>query len=616
MASRSSSCNGRSGGGARTASPASASAAAIEGENENGVTNNDGGGGDDEKRGERYWWRIWIFLGVLALDAAASGLLFGRIFPLIRKYEDDDDKEHRHYTFAGSLSDLGLLASLRLLLAGIALLAAYVKGEVLPEYYPFELYHPRTGEKKSREELQQEALEEPCGEWFGRYVRRPAFAAELCCLATEFVCVAKALVRMNYEIGTLADEHRYHPLFWIAMLTTAVLASVEVTFLDAACKRTGELGHERLGDRSREGGSILRTITSSLSIPLLAAEHQREEGDDGEENLAGDEEQQQERDGANEPDEDARAVSEIAADTNYKASWADLFRICAPDVHLIAIAFVFLVLAAVAQVYIPKFLGNILDSLAEAFSKDGDGDDDDSTRRHKSMFDVPGFIDNTEKLVMASILAGVFAGLRGSVFTVVGGRVNVRLRILLMDSLLSQDIGFFDTTKTGDITSRLSSDTTLVGDQVSLNVNVFLRSLVQALGVLLFMFLVSWQLSVLAFISVPLITIFSRWYGSYVQSLVRLMQKKLADGNSVSEASLGSMPTVRAFDAAELELKEFEAAMGRYLHFNFKGAWYDLVVLVVTRSIHKIIHVILRSFLSHPCSFGFLARIAVTLPCT
>jgi len=49
-----------------------------------------------------------------------------------------------------------------------------------------------------------------------------------------------------------------------------------------------------------------------------------------------------------------------------------------------------------------------------------------------------------------------------------------------MDALLSQEIGFFDVTKTGDITSRLSSDTTLVGDQVMLNVNVFLRSLVQA----------------------------------------------------------------------------------------------------------------------------------------
>ena len=84
------------------------------------------------------------------------------------------------------------------------------------------------------------------------------------------------------------------------------------------------------------------------------------------------------------------------------------------------------------------------------------------------------------------------------------------------------------------------------GDQVTLNVNVFLRSLVQALGVLGFMFFVSWQLSILAFISVPLITILSKWYGLFVRSLTKLMQKKLADGNSTSEAALGSMTTVRS----------------------------------------------------------------------
>jgi ATP-binding cassette subfamily B (MDR/TAP) protein 9 len=179
---------------------------------------------------------------------------------------------------------------------------------------------------------------------------------------------------------------------------------------------------------------------------------------------------------------------------------------------------------------------------------------------------------NMKKLVWASIAAGVFAGFRGSIFTVVGARVNVRLRVKLMDALLSQDIGFFDVTKTGDITSRLSSDTTLVGDQVSLNVNVFLRSLVQALGVLLFMFLVSWQLSILAFISVPLVTLLSKWYGEYVRSLTKLMQQKLADGNSVSEAALGSMATVRAFDAGEIELSAFEDSMSKYLQLNNKAA--------------------------------------------
>lgn len=64
---------------------------------------------------------------------------------------------------------------------------------------------------------------------------------------------------------------------------------------------------------------------------------------------------------------------------------------------------------------------------------------------------------------------------RGCIFSIVGAKVNVRVREKLFASLVRQDIGFFDTTKTGDLTSRLASDCTKVGDQVTLNVNVFLR---------------------------------------------------------------------------------------------------------------------------------------------
>ena len=114
-------------------------------------------------------------------------------------------------------------------------------------------------------------------------------------------------------------------------------------------------------------------------------------------------------------------------------------------------------------------------------------------------------------------------------FTIVGGRVNVRLRIQLMDALFAQDIGFFDMTKTGDITSRLCNDTTLVGNQVTLNVNVLLRSIVQAIGVLIFMFFISWQLTILAFISVPFVTILSKVYGLYMKRLTKLMQQRVSD---------------------------------------------------------------------------------------
>jgi hypothetical protein len=112
-------------------------------------------------------------------------------------------------------------------------------------------------------------------------------------------------------------------------------------------------------------------------------------------------------------DVDAPGESDIGGDATYKATWKDLLFLCAPDSSLILIAFIFLLLAAAAQICIPKFTGAILDALADTFS----GTDDDDG--HKSMSDVPGFMSNVKKLIVASILGGVFSGVRGSIFTVV-----------------------------------------------------------------------------------------------------------------------------------------------------------------------------------------------------
>ena len=124
--------------------------------------------------------------------------------------------------------------------------------------------------------------------------------------------------------------------------------------------------------------------------------------------------------------------------------------------------------------------------------------------------------------------------------------------------------------------------------KVTLNVNVFLRSLVQAMGVLGFMCTISWQLTLLAFISVPAITVLSKSYGHYIRSLTKLMQKKLADGNSVSEAALSAMPTVRAFGAENAELLEFSTHCERYLILNRKSAIAYLGYATITTSLPQI----------------------------
>jgi hypothetical protein len=335
-------------------------------------------------------WPFWTFLGLLSLDILFSVLLMLPILPWIYRYEGAT----KHYTFAGSMLDLLFLTGARIVTLLFAFLYSFLKGEIRPEY-SFDLRH-RNGLKKAREELEQEALEQSFFTWLGRYVSRPAFACEFFAMVTTLLSMAKCLIRLNVEVGIYADSQPIHPVYWLAIAFAALIAVVESNYADSVCQLLGECGHQG------EGGSILRSISSTLSLPLLANDGLEENNETNE----------QDEEATEQINEEAPGISDISADSNYKAKWTDLLALCTPDAHLLGFAFIFLLLAAAAQVYIPRFTGNILDALAEAFSGKGD-------HRHESMRDVPHFMSNVKLLIVASILGGVFSGLRGSIFTVV-----------------------------------------------------------------------------------------------------------------------------------------------------------------------------------------------------
>ncbi|KAI0227571.1 ATP-binding cassette sub-family B member 9 [Lamellibrachia satsuma] len=150
-------------------------------------------------------------------------------------------------------------------------------------------------------------------------------------------------------------------------------------------------------------------------------------------------------------------------------------------------------------------------------------------------------------MVIFSAGSAIAAGLRGGFFKVAMARLNIRIRNHLFSSMLSQEIGFFDTIRTGDLTSRLTSDTSTMSDALSLNTNVFLRSLIKAVGVCVFMFTLSWRLSLITVIGLPIIMGVSNVYGTYYQTLSKKVQDSLAKANEVAEETCSSMRTVRSF---------------------------------------------------------------------
>ncbi|NXP39411.1 ABCB9 protein, partial [Leiothrix lutea] len=164
------------------------------------------------------------------------------------------------------------------------------------------------------------------------------------------------------------------------------------------------------------------------------------------------------------------------------------------------------------------------------------------------------------------------AGIRGGVFTLIFARLNIRLRNCLFRSLVSQEMSFFDENRTGDVISRLTSDTTIVSDLVSQNINIFLRNVVKATGVIFFMFSLSWKLSLVTFMGFPIIMLVSDVYGKYYQKLSKDVQSALAKANNTAEETISAMKTVRSFANEETEANVYWQKLQQVYKLNKREA--------------------------------------------
>eukprot|EP00612_Vaucheria_litorea_P001451 CAMPEP_0171456218 /NCGR_PEP_ID=MMETSP0945-20130129/2794_1 /TAXON_ID=109269 /ORGANISM="Vaucheria litorea, Strain CCMP2940" /LENGTH=621 /DNA_ID=CAMNT_0011981601 /DNA_START=476 /DNA_END=2341 /DNA_ORIENTATION=- len=239
--------------------------------------------------------------------------------------------------------------------------------------------------------------------------------------------------------------------------------------------------------------------------------------------------------------------------SDYSVGFRDLLELAKPDAKLIFVAFTALLIAAGGQVMIPHYTGLMIASILNG-GKEAD------------------FKPAVVKLIIAAVICAVFSGLRGGLFSLFGARVNSRIRNNLFQSLLRQEIGFFDVNQSGEITSRLSGDCTKVGDQVSLNINYFLRNFVQAFGTLLFMLYLSWRLSLVAFVSVPFVAVMSKVYGEYIKKISKSVQDKLAEANAVASQTLGNMTTVKSFAGENREKNAYSSLLLNFYQLSKKEA--------------------------------------------
>ena len=150
-------------------------------------------------------------------------------------------------------------------------------------------------------------------------------------------------------------------------------------------------------------------------------------------------------------------------------------------------------------------------------------------------------------LLLVAVVLGVATGVRYYFVTWIGERVIADIRRAVFDHVLRLSPVFFEQTRTGEVLSRLTADTTLIQTVIGSSASIALRNLVMLAGALALMILSSLKLSLLVMITVPLVMVPLLGLGRWVRRLSRKSQDKIASIAARAAETLNAVQTVQAF---------------------------------------------------------------------
>jgi ATP-binding cassette subfamily B protein len=149
-------------------------------------------------------------------------------------------------------------------------------------------------------------------------------------------------------------------------------------------------------------------------------------------------------------------------------------------------------------------------------------------------------------LIIAALLA-VGTGLRYALVTRLGERVVADIRRAVFDRVIGMSPAFYERLMTGEVLSRITTDTTLILSVISSSVSIALRNLLILLGGLVLMMLTSAKLTGMVLLIVPAVVIPILVLGRRLRVISRENQDWIAASSGNASESLGAVQTVQAF---------------------------------------------------------------------
>lgn len=163
--------------------------------------------------------------------------------------------------------------------------------------------------------------------------------------------------------------------------------------------------------------------------------------------------------------------------------------------------------------------------------------------------------------LVVAVVFSLFAALRYYLVTWLGERVVADIRNAVYARVIRMDPAFFEVTRTGEVLSRLTTDTTLVQSISGVGLSIALRSSLNLVGGLILLVITSPQMAAYTLAGIPVVVLPVIIVGRRIRSLSRQSQDRVADTSSLADETLNAMQTVQAFTLEDLQVKRYSGAV-------------------------------------------------------
>ncbi len=218
--------------------------------------------------------------------------------------------------------------------------------------------------------------------------------------------------------------------------------------------------------------------------------------------------------------------------------------------------------------------------------------------------------------IAAGALLGLASATRFYAVTWLGERVVADIRKAVFNNVLGLSPQFFEVTRTGEVLSRMTADTTLIQTVVGSSVSLALRNLVTLTGGLALMFITSFKLAALVVGAVVLVMLPMLLFGRKVRSLSRASQDSIADTAARGSETLNAVSTVQAFTQEDYERRAFAAQVERAFDFArsrtlARAVLTAVVLFTVIAALATIALVGLHDIINHQITGGALLKFII-----